>query len=109
MDQGSQFTSTDFTDVLRDAKVKISPLAHAAMRCRAADGRARPLDPLSWFASKPLPGNGQPHDRAPLAVAEIRVRLPERVRNRLRGPQRDRCLDHLLQRKTPAFITWAAD
>lgn len=25
-DQGSQFTSTDFTDVLRDAKVKISPL-----------------------------------------------------------------------------------
>ena len=24
-DQGSQFTSTDFTDVLRDAKIKISP------------------------------------------------------------------------------------
>jgi putative transposase len=32
-DQGSQFTSTDFTDVLRDAKVKIS-----------MDGRGRWID-----------------------------------------------------------------
>ena len=46
--QGSQFTSTDFTDVLRDAKVKISmdgrdrwPRSHRlqANDCRATDSR----------------------------------------------------------------------
>ncbi len=39
--------------------------------------------------------------RTALAVSEIRMRLPERFRNRLGGPQRNWCLDHLLQRKTP--------
>ena len=79
-DQGSQFTSDDFTQVLKDAKVKISPLTHVNMRCRAVHGRAGSLAPLidcyaincratdnrmierlwplSWFASKPLPCNG---------------------------------------------------
>lgn len=74
-DQGSQFTSTGFTDVLRDAKVKI-------------DGRPRPLD-------------RQPDDRTVLAVAEIRMRLPERLRDRLGDPQRDRGMDHYYNEKRP--------
>ena len=74
-DQGSQFTSTDFTDVLGDAKVKISLDVGALDR--------------------------QPDDRAALAIPQIRMRLLERLRNRFRSPR----LDQLLQRKTPALIT----
>jgi putative transposase len=64
-DQGSQFTSDDFTQVLIDAKVKIS-----------MDGRGRWI-PLVDCKQSPA-GNGQSHDRAPLALPEIRMRLPAR-------------------------------
>ena len=57
-DQGSQFTSSDFTGVLRDAEVEIS-----------MDGRGRWMDNVFIETA--------------LAVAEVRVRLPERLRDRL--------------------------
>ena len=52
------------------------------------DGRPRPLD-------------RQPDDRTVLAVAEIRMRLPERLRDRLGDPQRDRGMDHYYNEKRP--------
>ncbi len=72
-DQGSQFTRYEFTQVLKDAGIKIS-----------MDGKGRWIDnrmierlwPLSWFAGKPLPCSG---------IVEIRMRLPQGLRNRLRG------------------------
>jgi putative transposase len=84
-DQGSQFTSTDFSEVLLDAKVKISMPLGDCKQSPAGNRRAWPLDSLSWFASKPLPGDGQPNDRTALAVTEIRMHLPERLRDRLFG------------------------
>ena len=49
------------------------------------DGRPRPLD-------------GQRLYRATVAVAEVRMRVPECLRDRQRGTSRDRSLDRLLQR-----------
>lgn len=83
-DQGSQFTSTDFTDVLRDAKVKISMPLGDCVQSPAGNRWAWPMD-------------RQSNDRTALAVAEIRVRLPERLRDRLRDEGRDRRVDQLLQ------------
>jgi putative transposase len=83
-DQGSQFTSTEFTEVLLDAKVKIS-----------MDGRGR------WIDNRMI-------ERLWRSL-KIRMRLPERLRDRVRGPQGDRRLDQLLQRKTSALIAWIAD
>jgi len=57
-DQGSQFTSFDWTDRLKRAKTKISPLVHVNMHCRAVDGRQSPI-------------LGQHLHRTPLAVAEV--------------------------------------
>jgi hypothetical protein len=57
------------------AKVKISMLLGDCAQSPAGSRWSWPLAPLSWFAGKPLPGDGQPHDRAALAIAEIRVRL----------------------------------
>ena len=68
--QGSHLTSTDFIDVLREAKVKISMPLGVFMQTPAGNRRARPLD-------------RQQNDRALLAVPEIRVRLPGRYRDRL--------------------------
>ena len=51
----------------------------------------------------------QPDDRKAVAVTQIRMRLPERFRDRLGSPQGDRRLDQILQRGTPALIAWAAD
>ena len=67
-------------------------LHRRAARCQGADqhGRARPLD-------------GQRLHRAALAVAEVRVRLPERVRDGLRAAHRARSVDQLLQR-APASL-----
>jgi len=79
-----EITSTDFTQVLLDAKVKIS-----------IGGRGRWID--------------KPDDRTALAVAQIRVRLSERLRDRLRGEAGDRCVAWLRQRKTPALIAGSAD
>ena len=75
-DQGSQFTSVDFTDVLTEAGICI------------LDGRQRPLD-------------GQRVHRAVVAIAQVRVRLPVGVRDRLPGPDRNRRVDGLL-RPVPA-------
>ena len=61
-DQGSQFTSYEFTQVLKDADVKIS-----------MDGRGRWI-PLVDCKQSPA-GSGQSHDRAPVAVPEIRMCL----------------------------------
>jgi len=44
-DPGSQFTSDDFTQVLKDAKVKISLSAIAGNRLPAMDGWTRALAP----------------------------------------------------------------
>ena len=57
-DQGSQFTSADFTDVLKDAEVRIS-----------MDGRGRFLDNIFI--------------RAPLAFAQARGGLSARTRQRV--------------------------
>ncbi len=38
-DQGSQFTGFEWVNALKDADVKISPLTHVNMRCRAVHGR----------------------------------------------------------------------
>ena len=53
-DQGSQFTSVDFTDVLKEAGVRIS-----------MDGKGRWMDNVIY--------------RAPVAIAQVRVRVPVRV------------------------------
>ncbi len=82
--RGSQFTGTDFTDMLRDAKVGIS-----------MDGRGR------WIDRRTI--------RAALTIPQIRMRRLERLRNRLRNPGRDRRPDHMRQRKTPALVAWAAN
>jgi len=57
-DQGSQFTSYEFTQVLKDAGVKIS-----------MDGRGRWI-PLVDYKPSPA-GNGQPHDRATVATLMV--------------------------------------
>ena len=71
-DQGAQFTSFAFTTTLRG--------------CRGPDldGRARTLD-------------GQRLHRTAVALAQIRMRVPERVRDRRRGAGRDRPVARLLQ------------
>ena len=74
-DQGSQFTSFEFTQVLKEAEVKIS-----------MDGRGR-----------------QPIHRAAVALPEIRMRLPARVRDWLRSPAKYRQLDRLLQPREAPF------
>ena len=79
-DQGSQFTSFDWTDRLRRAKTKIS-----------IDGKARYLDNI--FIE-------------PLAVSEIRMRLPARLGNRVQSQGRRRTLDHLLQPPAAPRRSW---
>ena len=78
-DQGSQFTSF--------------ALHHHAQGRRHPhlDGRPRPLD-------------GQRLHRAAVAIAQIRVRLPQRLRDRQRGPVRDRALDRLLQHQPATLL-----
>ena len=61
-DQGSQFTSFAFTNTLQGRR---HPHLH---------GRPRPLD-------------GQRLHRAAVAIAQIRMRLPQRLRDRQRGKQ----------------------
>lgn len=83
-DQGSQFTSPRFTDVLLDAKVQIS-----------MDGRGRWMD--------------NDHDRTAMAIPEVRMRLPERFRDRVRSPRRDRQVDRVLQHCAPPLGARRAD
>ena len=61
----SQFTSYEFTQVLKDAEIKI-PME--------GKGRWPPL--IDCFAIN-FRANGQPHDRAPVAISEIRMRLSQ--------------------------------
>ncbi len=76
-DQGSQFTSDDFTGVLKE-------------------GRRANLDGWSWSL------DGQRLHRASVAVSEIRVHLSAGNGERVPGSARDRNLDEILQRgKTP--------
>ena len=74
-DQGSQFTSVDFTDVLKEAGI-----------CISMDGKGR------WR---------QRVHRAVVAIAQVRMRLPVRVRNRFPGSDRHRLVDGLLHRRRP--------
>lgn len=90
-DQGSQFTSVDFTAVLKKAEIAISPLVHANMHCRAVDGRQGRVA-------------GQRVRRTALAVNQIRGSLPPRLQDRFRGPRRHRPLSDLLQYPTPSLI-----
>ena len=81
-DQGSPFTSVAFTQVLKDAGVKIS-----------MDGKGR-LD-------------GQCFHRAAVAQSQVRVRLSPGLRDRRPGPGRDRRLDRLLQHLKASFgVRW---
>ena len=96
IDQGSQFTSVDWTDRLKRAKTRISLSAIARHRLPATHGRQSPI---------PRQPSGIPSDQwrecprhvASLAVAEIRMRLSARLGNRITGPSRFWTLDHLLQ------------
>ena len=83
-DQGSQFTSVDFTQVLKDAKVAIS-----------MDGKGR-------LARQRL-------RRAALADGQIRGSLPARLCQRLRSPSVHRPLSRLLQRHAAPFVARRAD
>ena len=77
-DQGSQFTSLDFTDVLKKAGVRIS-----------MDGKG------NWMDS---------FHRAPLALAQVRVRLSRRVVDRHRGSGRSLLVDRLLWRSATTLV-----
>ena len=76
-DQGSQFTSIDFTDALKDAEIAIS-----------MDGGPLPKQRLY---------------RTPLAVAEIRGRLTPRDDQRLHGRARHRRVDRVLHHRATAL------
>ena len=78
-DQGSQFTSFAFTNTLKDAGIRIS-----------MDGRGRWMDNFSI-------------SRASVAKPEVRVRVPQCLRDRQRGPKGHRFLDGLLQPATPTL------
>ena len=82
-DQGSQFTSPQFTKVLQDAGIRIS-----------MDGRGRPLD-------------GQRVYRTAVAQPEIRVRLSACVRDRFGAAGRPDPVGGLLQcQETPFQPGW---
>nr|CAD6423834.1 IS3 family transposase [Rhizobium sp. Q54] len=76
-DQGSQFTSFALTTTLKDTGISISGMDAA-------------LD-------------GQHLHRAAVTQPQIRMRLPQRLREGKRSPQRHRFLDRLLQPATPAL------
>jgi len=91
-DQGSQFTGSDWITILTDAKIKISPLTHVSMRCRAVHGRSRAL-------------SRQYLHRALVAVIEAGSGLSARIAGRVPGQACHRQLDGFLQRRTPAHGT----
>ena len=65
---------------------------------RSGERRGTGLDGRPW------PVDGQRDGREAVAVAEVRKRLPERVRDRNRGEEGDRGVDRLLQRPASAFV-----
>lgn len=65
---------------------------------RAVDRRRR-----EDLHGRPRPLARQCLHRAAMAVVEVRMRLPQCLRNRHRSPCRDRQVVDLLQRRTPAF------
>ena len=71
------------------------------------DGSERPVPPLSshCFAIR-LPGSGQHIHRAAVADAEVRMRLPVCLGNRLVGKDRRPEMDDLLQSPTPTLSPW---
>ena len=83
-DQGSQFTSFAFTNTLRDAGIRIS-----------MDGRGRWMDNV--FIERLW------------RIVEIRVCVPQRLRDGHRGPLRDWSLDQLLQCRTATLIVRRQD
>ena len=83
-DQGSQFTSFAFTNTLKDAGIRIT-----------MDGRGRWMDNV--FIERLW------------RVAEIRVRVPQRLRDGQRGTVRDRSLDRLLQCRPAALLVRRQD
>ena len=83
-DQGSQFTSFAFHQHTQGRR---HPHLH---------GRARALD-------------GQRVHRTAVAVAEVRVRVPQRLRDGQRGPVRNRSLDRLLQCRPAALLVRRQD
>jgi putative transposase len=71
-DQGNQFISFAWTDRLRRSRVRIPPLMHVNMHCRAVDGRQGAL-------------SRQHICRTTVAVSEIRVRLSACLGDRVRS------------------------
>ncbi|MHA7774482.1 DDE-type integrase/transposase/recombinase [Roseibium sp. M-1] len=82
-DQGSQFTSFAWTDQLRRMGVRISPLVHVNMHCRAMDGRQGTV-PRQYLR------------RAAVAHAQIRVCLSARLGYRLTDQGRCPIMDGFL-------------
>ena len=92
-DQGAQFTSFAGTDRLKRAGIRIS-----------MDGKGRCIDnPRAFLRAS---GSHALDHRAAVAVAEIRMRLPARLGDRITGQGRHRKLDHLLQQPPPPFLPW---
>ncbi|MGF6862437.1 transposase InsO family protein [Rhodobacteraceae bacterium MBR-64] len=85
-DQGSQFTSSDWIDELKEAKVKIS-----------MDGKGRWIDNRMIERRDLVRHWSEDNGRA--AVTEIRMRLPARLRDRVTGPRRYWEMAGLLQRR----------
>ena len=77
-DQGSQFTSQEFTSVLNESGVAIS-----------MDGRGRCMDNIFI--------------RAPVAFSQVRARLPARALRRLPGPEGDFPVGGVLQFTPPSI------
>ena len=95
-DQGSQFTSSDWIDELKDAKVQIS-----------MDGKGH------WIDNRMIERRDivrhRSEDNGRTAVAEIRVRLPARLRERVTGPGGHRQMAGLLQRRAAPLDPWHLD
>jgi len=74
------------------------PVHQHGVRRRSGERRGAGLDGRSW------PVDGQRDGREAVAVAEVRKRLPERLRDGNRGEERHRDVDRLLQRAASAFV-----
>ena len=95
-DQGSQFTSSDWIDELKEAKVKIS-----------MDGKGRWIDNRMIERRDLVRHWSEDNGRA--AVAQIRMRLPARLRDRITGQRRHREMADLLQCRAAPLDPWHID
>ncbi len=93
-DQGSQFTSFEFTGILKNAGVAIS-----------MDGRGRCMDNLRRTYAAPPARRFLLSHRAPLAVAQVRGGLPARPHRRLPRRTGHRRVDRILQHRPAPYAS----